>query len=280
MVKKTQHSNKIVQNLFPNGVRQFEELFQKHFFPLESEAENKKVRKKYGVYKSIDFIQNFTNYLFSNREIFSFLMTSFDHTILTEEDFHIIIKSIDPKTIFCEIVKISMKKAYTEGVAFESKDSFSFFNQQIDIDCLKVKRTDLHYPISEYISLHIMTLVLDKLSKLGALRSNLLDDRCQYLKIIANHMKFFMEESAYYIQPNTQWFGKKDEITYLLLQFFERTDVIFEVIKESKKIRSGVITEVYVYIFNRKLETDLTTSPAIPRLIAPKKAVTQQCVED
>jgi len=32
MVKKTQHSNNIDENLFPNGVRQFEEFYQKHCF--------------------------------------------------------------------------------------------------------------------------------------------------------------------------------------------------------------------------------------------------------
>lgn len=50
--------------------------------------------------------------------------------------------------------------------------------------------------------------------------------------------------------------------------------------KESKKIRSGLIAEVYVYVFNRKLETDLAISPSIPRLTPPRKAVTRQCVEN
>jgi len=47
-----------------------------------------------------------------------------------------------------------MKEAYTEGLAIESKDSFSFFNQEIGINSLKARITDLHYPISEFISLH------------------------------------------------------------------------------------------------------------------------------
>lgn len=204
MVKKTQHSNKIVQNLFPSGVEQFEELYFKHFFPSELEMNNKKARKKYGIYKAVEFIQNFTNYLFDNRKKFPFLLTSFDHRILTEDDFYSIIEEVDPKIVFCELVKISMKEAYTEGVAIEKKDSFSFFNQQIDINCLKARRTDLHYPISEFISLHVMTLTLDKLSKLGALRSNSLDERSNYLKIIASHMKFYMEENDYYLNKETQ----------------------------------------------------------------------------
>ena len=280
MVRKTQHSNKIVQDLFPNGVEQFKKLYQEHFFPSSLEEDNKKVRKKYGIYKCAVFTQNFTNYLFENREIFSFLMTSFDHSVLTEYDFYCIVKSMDPKIIFCELVKISMKKTYTECVAIEKKDSFSFFNQEIDVNCLKARRTDLHYPISEFISLHIMTLVLDKLAILGALRNNGLEERSNYLKLIASHMKFYMEENEFYSKICTQWFSKKDEITYLLLQFLQRTEVISDVIKESKTIRSGLVAEVYVYIFNRKLKTDLAVSPAIPRLTPPKKAVTQMCVED
>jgi len=59
-------------------------------------------------------------------------------------------------------------------------------------------------------------------------------------------MKFYIEENEYYIKNNTQWFSKKDEITYLLPQFLERTEVVSEVIKESKKIRSGIVAEVYV----------------------------------
>lgn len=204
MVKKTQHSNSIVQNLFPNGVRQFEDLYQECFFPPKFEINDKKKRKKYGVYKSVDFLQNFTDYLFNNRETFPFLMTPFNHNILTESDYYSIIKSMDAKRIFCELVKISMKEAYAEGVKIESKDSFSFFNQEIDIDCLKARRTDLHYPISEFIALYILTLLLDKLAELGALRSNSVEQKSQYLKSIANHMKFHMEENELYIHTDTQ----------------------------------------------------------------------------
>ena len=59
-------------------------------------------------------------------------------------------------------------------------------------------------------------------------------------------MKFYIEENEYYIKNNTQWFSKKDEITCLLPPFLERTEVVSEVIKESKKIRSGIVAEVYV----------------------------------
>lgn len=64
------------------------------------------------------------------------------------------------------------------------------------------------------------------------------------------------------------------------MQFLERTEVISDVVKESKTIRSGLIAEVYVYIFNRRLETDLGVAPSIPRLTPPKKAITQLCAEE
>jgi hypothetical protein len=139
-----------------------------------------------------------------NIEKFPFLVTNYDYTNISEEDITKIVNTMNPEELFCELVKISMKKAYEMGINIEHKDSKSFFNQELGSDCLQAKRTDLHYPVSEYITLHLMALLLNELSRRKALKNTSLEDQLEYLKIINRHIKSSMENHDFYTSEESR----------------------------------------------------------------------------
>jgi hypothetical protein len=179
-------------------VYQFVSEYENGFFPSEDDKKNVRSQKKRGMYKCVLFLMSFLSYMVKNIEKFPFLLTNYEYTEISEEEIRKIVNTMKPEELFCELVKISMKKAYEMGINIEHKDSKSFFNQELGSDCLQAKRTDLHYPISEYITLHLLALLLNELARRKALKNTSLEAQLEYLKIINRHIKSSMEHHGFY----------------------------------------------------------------------------------
>lgn len=280
LVKRSQHSSRIVEELYPAGTKQFAEWFNREFYPSENDSKSLKHSNKRGGFKAAIFCQQFVVYMTHNRKDFPFFVQDVDLSEITFDDYLQIAKDINPDEFFCEIVKISMKKAYQSGINVESSDRKSFFTKELGDDLLKARRADIQYPISEYVGLYLVNKSLDLLAEKGFLLDSAVDKRVDYVRVIARHIQSVMEKHTFYSNTRNRWFGLKDEIGYILMMFLEQTEVISEVVKEKRVIRSKKEVDVYIYIFNHKMDNSLSFSENLPRITPPSRAHSSRCVQD
>lgn len=160
--------------------------------------------KKRLAFKSSSYCQHVFKHLLEKKKLFPFFITDLTADQVPAEFFEEKIKKIDPDEWFCEIVKICMKKSYEEGIDIAHRDKKSFLSKELGDDCLKAKRTDLHYPIREYLSLYLAAQLLDILSERHLLIDSSVDKRVEYLRQISFYMRGELSSYATYASAETR----------------------------------------------------------------------------
>jgi hypothetical protein len=280
LVRKSLHRSRFVKELFPEGVLQFRDHFENGFFPTNDDMRTITHTKKRASYKCALFCEEMLKYMLSNRQHFPFFSSRISKNTVTLNDFITKIQEINPDEIFFEIVKICMKNAYAEGIDIQHKDKDAYMRRDLGDDCLKTKRSDIQYPITEYLAMYLFVQVLEVLSEKELLINNTVDQSVVYLKIIASHIRPKMKDYDFHNTEGNSWAGYPDDVTYVFLQFLAETEVVLRVEKEQKLIRSGKISDVIVYVFNRKLDSSLGWSENLPRITPPQKASIDNCVKE
>ena len=271
LVKKSLHSSKFVKELYSHGYLQFRKLFKEHFYPVGENIPEREIKKRLA-FKSSSYCQHVFKHLLEKKKLFPFFITDLTADQVPAEFFEEKIKKIDPDEWFCEIVKICMKKSYEEGIDIAHRDKKSFLSKELGDDCLKAKRTDLHYPIREYLSLYLAAQLLDILSERHLLIDSSVDKRVEYLRQISFYMRGELSSYATYASAETRWVGIPDELSYALLKMLAETEVVLRVEKQAKIIRSGKVSDVIIYVFDRKMDSSLGWSENLPRITPPPLA--------
>ena len=200
LVKGSRHSAGFVKELFPSGYKNFIALFSANFYPTVKDRNSKLHREKRCDFKCASFCKNMLEYMLNNKQIFPFF-TREAYLFVTVLDFDILEKiaeDIDPGELFCEMVKICMKKSYEEGIDLKGKAKESLVNKRFQEDILKAKRTDLQYPVSEYVALYLDVKLLEQLSKKKLLLDNSVEKRVDYIKQVSKHLRSKMKEYSFY----------------------------------------------------------------------------------
>lgn len=65
-----------------------------------------------------------------------------------------------------------------------------------------------------------------------------------------------------------------------MLDILSETEVVHDVIKQSNRTTSGQISQMDIFVFNDRLDKDLSTAPNIPNITPPEKANTEACIND
>lgn len=273
------------EELFPNEINIFTEKFYELFFPPKG-VHKKNVIQKYGSKKVEKFFVDLLIYFdrmnlgLDSGVTCPFLRDDIIYSKLADPHFlDRLVRKVNPKEIFSEIVKISMKKAYDSNVNIEYSNKNRFTNHTLSEDLLLAKRTDLQYLITDYLSVYLTNILLYELSedkKLNPQRSTI-DHKIRNLKFIIEHYKTDIRRNL--THPQNEWYLELSSITMILLSLFETTAVVQDIRKSTTT--SGNKTRVVItYVLDSKIDNSLGFSHHIPRIIPPNKSDSKKGIND
>ena len=265
-------SKKITNKIFKLETMQFKEIYDTSFYPLDGEKK-KNVIAKYPSSKAVAFFKGVLRFIYiNNTHLFKEEVTLDDLQALEVTP---LTKELEPDVIFSEIVRTSLKKAYDCNINIEISNRKRFYQNKLDTNFLRVKRTDIQYSFREFTAIYLTSKVLQLLGEKGYL----LNKTPENMVFILQHLrKQYREKSYIWAKEDIKsWYFKADDLTMVFIDMFSTTNVVKGEETETTKNKNYVKK---IYVLNHKLDEYVGETRRLPKLIPPKKAETLKCVEE
>lgn len=279
LVKSSKYDMSKIESIFPKELDQFVKIFNKGFYPPEGATNRKKAVYSSELCKCY-FLASF-KYFKDNEILLNERGLSYE---LTEKDLDKLVSVVEPSFLFKELVKISMKKAYDTNINIQSNNPNEFLTKQLDSDFLQAKLTDLQYAIISYIRIYLANILLNFLASKG--NSCLKENTTVHIIKSLKYLQSLFKEELHFsdnIVDIMWYYDIPSKITMILLSFYQDTDVVKATLKErnsKQTTRKGGKTQSIIYVFDHKLYNSIAFSHNIPRITAPSKAESQECIRE